>query len=646
MQLPSSTVSSDPSLLSLLFPGAAVAGNVALSNPDAVAPAAGFAELFAGLDPALPAGPAGEGELSGANAGPTGAVWASPVAGAANGLPRVTGYFDPTVAPAAVETDVAVCALPLPVSEEATVTDATVEVPEKPRCSGATKTKEPKEPKKASAETTEETTTGAPAVVCPTPWTVTTEPVKTEKVAANVTDETLPAEPAAEAAFQTPRFCGLPTAAQKHHPWQGLPPGVARHLGMIATRQSAADGTGESDGATGPEGAVPLPSGDETEFAALAPESGLAASGDESGSNSDAALTSDESDATGVSLPASTTDNESTLWSGPIASGRRTLWLEKSRVNAEVPAGLPALPEEVAPAANATDASRFNALFRAPQPHQSAAPKSDVITEIASQLTVSAPRPEPKANFAARTGRPLDTDFSAADGSKKSFVTTEDEILGRDRKTLGIGVAKTVPAMFAPKFTTAPSHPGSDLGAVALASGAVLELPAQAASEPGATEAVSSAHEAVQVVLHTVEHAASREQKSVALKFSVGDADLTVRVELHANEVRTTFRTDSSELRAALAQEWQGVASSSAHADRSVRLAPAVFSAADQSGSNSSSGDGSSRQRQADTPRTEGEHLIAAARVRRPAAGGPAAEPAAVAASAASRTSRRLHVQA
>jgi hypothetical protein len=134
---------------------------------------------------------------------------------------------------------------------------------------------------------------------------------------------------------------------------------------------------------------------------------------------------------------------------------------------------------------------------------------------------------------------------------------------------------------------------------------------------PGETaDRFSTAHEAVEVVLHAVEHVASREQKSVQLKFAVAGEELAVRVELRADEVRTTFRTDSAELRATLEYEWQQMSGASTATDRAVRVSPAVFSAAGQSTPDAFNGDTSSRDRRAGTPRDEFELPVAGTRGR------------------------------
>jgi hypothetical protein len=146
-------------------------------------------------------------------------------------------------------------------------------------------------------------------------------------------------------------------------------------------------------------------------------------------------------------------------------------------------------------------------------------------------------------------------------------------------------------------------------------------------------------------VLHAVEHVASRAQKSVQLNFSVAGEELAVRVEMRADEVRTTYRTDSAELRAALAQEWQQV-SSATPTDRPVRITPAVFAPAEPSALNAFAGDTSSRGRHPGASRSETEAAVAGLRGRAVATTThPVALPS-VAAPARTRGSHRLHTLA
>jgi len=119
----------------------------------------------------------------------------------------------------------------------------------------------------------------------------------------------------------------------------------------------------------------------------------------------------------------------------------------------------------------------------------------------------------------------------------------------------------------------------------------------------------------VDAVMTAVERYSAGDRHSVQLQFSVGGADLSVRVELRGDEVRTTFRTDSPELRNALAHEWQA-ASRGTTEDRDVRMAPPVFSAGNNSNFSSSSGDHSSRQRDAQARRGEADELFSAVAAR------------------------------
>ncbi len=120
-----------------------------------------------------------------------------------------------------------------------------------------------------------------------------------------------------------------------------------------------------------------------------------------------------------------------------------------------------------------------------------------------------------------------------------------------------------------------------------------LETSGRTAS-PAITKPAGTAHQVVEAAMSAADRLASGEQKSVNLQFSVGNADLSVRVELRDGALHATFRTDSTELRSALAHEWQSVSSSST--ERSVRLADPVFTSANSS-SLASSGENASQQR-------------------------------------------------
>lgn len=186
------------------------------------------------------------------------------------------------------------------------------------------------------------------------------------------------------------------------------------------------------------------------------------------------------------------------------------------------------------------------------------------------------------AEFAVLAERFSRNAHSTEKRSVKNSVSATSQHLTKDDARVGTSVANSVPVMFSEPTTAVLPHPRSEYATDAVfASGAIGEvtatlpeaLPPSVTSERPAE--LSTAQRAVEVVLHAVDRVGSREQSAVKLEFSVGGEDLVVRVELRADEVRTTFRTDSPELRDALAQEWQSVAASSS--ERGVRLAPAQF---------------------------------------------------------------------
>lgn len=183
---------------------------------------------------------------------------------------------------------------------------------------------------------------------------------------------------------------------------------------------------------------------------------------------------------------------------------------------------------------------------------------------------------------------------------EKSFVSNDGKKVTRHREGDGIEAAKSLPVM--PTSTLAsPSAQPAVTASSALITGTegLAERVEPQNMLALALDDVRTAHEAVEVVLRTADRLASLTHKSVKLEFAVAGERLDVRVELRANEVLTTFHTESAELRAALAQEWQGVAASTGHGERTLRLLPADFGSAGNDTSHASSGDAQSRQREA-----------------------------------------------
>ena len=155
-----------------------------------------------------------------------------------------------------------------------------------------------------------------------------------------------------------------------------------------------------------------------------------------------------------------------------------------------------------------------------------------------------------------------------------------------------------------------PEHAMPALASHASSSSAVVERLSQVLSA-GAFESVASevaenpevaamARRAVGAAVAATEQFASGDKQSVTLKFTVSGVDLGVRVELRGENVHTTFRTDSPELRSALAQEWQSFSNTNQTGDRAARLSDPVFTSSSSSTSaNSDFGSADQRGSQA-----------------------------------------------
>lgn len=252
-------------------------------------------------------------------------------------------------------------------------------------------------------------------------------------------------------------------------------------------------------------------------------------------------------------------------------------------------------------------------------------PRADLpaaVESAAVALAVPAPRrepgrasrSEPTLPFAASDVRPAilaaprefraEAPATAESTAVKNFLTADGMPVAKGTDTLGTAVAIRELAMYSRSTPPLPTHPASGYEAAAVNVGLDSASVAEAALPAPAPQVVASPHRAVEAVLTAVDRAAGQTQSAVKLDFAIGQESLAVRVELQDGEVRATFRTDSPELRAALAQEWQQVAGSG---DRTVKLAPAVFTSADSDSSAGNPGDGASRQQERQVWREEAQ---------------------------------------
>lgn len=472
-----------------------------------------------------------------------------------------------------------------------------------------------------------------------------------------------PNEHAAAAALETPRFHGLPAGALEHRQASSLPPGISRL--MAARTPAEPDANAPAEPSLGEEVDVagnsiattdaivdPDAGANAATFTAEAFEEISGTATDATTSDLEAADFADES--AGVENPAqiegATSELVETSSSASAGTDAAAILGEPEVTNAIVTHGRALHGRAVAARAKSGAHGRDEdpADTASELPPGLANVVEDVFPHRANAAAQVALARSPalaaaEAKIAGSNDGAIGGPLADENTEKKSSLDGEGERVNSHRKGLGIGGAKPTPTMFA-RFLPTPLQPtASDPAPAGVAPVAVVDLVSSAFEEVSATQSVSSAHQAVEVVLHTAEQLSAREQKSVNLQFSVGDADLSVRVELHANEVRATFRTDSAELRAALSQEWQNTG----HSDRSVRVVPAILAASDQSAPNASADDASSRHRNPHTERGETAAGFASLAPRRssPPAAAAVALPA-LTPLVASRTSRHLQTVA
>ncbi len=207
----------------------------------------------------------------------------------------------------------------------------------------------------------------------------------------------------------------------------------------------------------------------------------------------------------------------------------------------------------------------------------------------------------------------------------------------------------TAAANSAPPMSSATLNPHSESASAVLSREVdpMVEAAARAGSsadDPMAPSGTSTtAQRAVETVLVAADWLTGRDRQSVNLQFSLGGAELVVRVEMRGHHVHTFFRSDSSEVCTALAREWQ--ACSVAAPERFVRFEPPAISSGSGDAAGTFAGDTPSRQHHAPPSEFIGEEAgpgrglstatPAAAAVPRPS-------PSLVGAS----TSRHLHTHA
>jgi hypothetical protein len=184
----------------------------------------------------------------------------------------------------------------------------------------------------------------------------------------------------------------------------------------------------------------------------------------------------------------------------------------------------------------------------------------------------------------------------ASKASDKKILNSDGKQVTDSDTSVGIAVAKVAPAM--------PTSAQSDrLPNAVLASAPVSTVSAFSNAGQGETQGAVSqqgvAQRAVDAAISAAESLNTGSNQAVNMQFSVGNADLSLRVELRNGEIHTTFRTDSADLRLDLAHEWQS--SNPGSGSGSVRLAEPVFTSS-STPSSMAAGENPSQQRGGQRP--------------------------------------------
>lgn len=178
-------------------------------------------------------------------------------------------------------------------------------------------------------------------------------------------------------------------------------------------------------------------------------------------------------------------------------------------------------------------------------------------------------------------------------GADKKIQTALDKRVAEHPINLGTDVAKPASVM---STTSLSRQAAADSASVTVTGASAAQDPLPPAPESAVVTA-SQAHRAVEAVMTAADRVGAGEKQAVNLQFSFLDVSLAVRVELREGAVHTTFRTDSTELRSALAHEWQAVSAQAS--DRPVKMADPVFAGSHGgSSANSFAGDNARQQQQ------------------------------------------------
>jgi hypothetical protein len=160
--------------------------------------------------------------------------------------------------------------------------------------------------------------------------------------------------------------------------------------------------------------------------------------------------------------------------------------------------------------------------------------------------------------IAATSGKSTAPAASPTQSAARKFLSNGDKQVTDSSESVGTPVAKVTPAM---ATLNNPERTPTNQAAFQVASVAATTPGSSNPEAPAQADVTGSAKGAVEAAMTAAEMLSSgATQNSMNMQFSVGDAELNLRVEMRNGEVQATFSTNSAQLRSDLAHEWQTTA--------------------------------------------------------------------------------------
>ena len=193
--------------------------------------------------------------------------------------------------------------------------------------------------------------------------------------------------------------------------------------------------------------------------------------------------------------------------------------------------------------------------------------------------------------IAATSGKSTAPAASPTQSAARKFLSNGDKQVTDSSESVGTPVAKVTPAM---ATLNNPERTPTAQPAFQVASAAAPTPGSSNPQAPAQADVTGSAKGAVEAAMTAAEMLSSgATQSSMNMQFSMGDAELNLRVEMRNGEVQATFSTNSAQLRSDLAHEWQTTAAGNSQS--SLHQIQPVFTASG-TGSTLSSGEYAQQQ--------------------------------------------------